>query len=94
MLQVYKIFHDEYDLDKSVFFKAPVDTRTRGHPYKIFKERVATSSRSHFFSSRVVELWNELPADVVTATSIDSFKEKLDRFWSSKDWLFDFESET
>ncbi len=94
MLQTYKILHDEYDLDKSIFFKPPTDARTRGHPFKIFKERVATSSRSNFFSNRVVELWNELPGDVVTAKDIDSFKEKLDRFWLSKDWLFDFESET
>ena len=49
MLQVYKICHNEYDLDQSEFFKDPVDARTGGHPYKIFKERVTTSARSHFF---------------------------------------------
>ncbi len=94
MIQTYKILHNEYDLDKTVFFKPPADARTRGHPHKIFKERVVTSTRSNFFTSRVVELWNELPVDVVTAANIDSFKENLDRFWSSKDWLYDFESET
>ncbi len=38
--------------------------------------------------------WNDLPAEVVTANNIDTFKERLDKFWTSKDWLYDFESET
>ncbi len=93
MLQTYKILHNEYDLDDSTFFKPPTDSRTRGPPYKIFKERVATSTRSNFFSNRVIELWNDLPVEVVTASTTNNFKERLDKFWFSKDWLFDFESD-
>ncbi len=94
MLQTYKILHNEYDLADTLFFNPPTDARTRGHPYKVFKERVSTSTRSNFFSSRIIDLWNDLPVEVVTATNIDNFKERLDTVWSRKDWLFDFESET
>ena len=93
MLQVYKILHHEYDLNSENFFKSPMDGRTRGHSYKVFKERAESAGRRNFFSFRVTELWNELPEEVVAAPNIDTFKERLDNFWSNKDWLYNYEAE-
>ena len=93
MLQAFKILRREYHLDEGLFFKTPTDGRTRGHSYKVFKERAVSSLRRNFFSCRIVELWNELPETVVSAPNIDSFKERLDNFWLDKDWLYDFESD-
>ena len=93
MLQVYKILHHEYDLSSEKFFKSPNDGRTRGHSYKVFKERAESAIRRNFFSFRVTELWNELPEEVVVAPNIDTFKERLDNFWSNKDWLYNYEAE-
>ncbi len=92
MLQTYKILHTKYDLQDGTFFQSASDARTRGHPYKVFKERAVSSTRRNFFSCRVTELWNELPEAVVTSPSIDTFKQRLDDFWSNRDWLYDFES--
>ena len=33
-----------------------------------------------FFSQRVVNLWNRLPATVVEASSVNSFKKRLDEW--------------
>ena len=33
------------------------------------------------FSQRVVQEWNKLPQDVVEATSVNQFKNRLDKFW-------------
>ena len=92
MVQVYKILHHEYDLNSEQFFTSPNDSRTRGHSYKVFKERAESSIRRNFFSLRVTELWNELPERVAAAPNIDTFKERLDDFWSKKDWLYNYES--
>ena len=35
--------------------------------------------RKHFFSQRVVSLWNSLPQSAVEAGSLDAFKRELDR---------------
>ena len=94
MIQTYKILHQEYDLDSSEMFKSPTDGRTRGHPYKLFKDRVTTSLRRRFFANRVIDLWNELPEEVVVSPNVDTFKERLDKYWSSKDWLYDYEADS
>jgi len=45
----------------------------RGHPYKLFKERSTNAVRKNFFSQRVVNAWNYLPADTVDFRSLRSF---------------------
>ena len=41
-------------------------------------------SRKYYFSSRVVTDWNALPENVVTAPSINTFKNRLDKFMEKK----------
>jgi len=37
--------------------------------------------RQHFFTNRIVNLWNSLPSSIVTAPTVASFKQQLDDFW-------------
>lgn len=66
---------------------------TRGHSRKLLKPSVRTSLRANFFSVRVVNSWNALPEEVVSAPSLNAFKNRLDKFWSkykytlSSDWF-------
>jgi hypothetical protein len=50
----------------------------RGHTIEIGKEQSSLDIRKYSFSQRVVNCWNILPQHVVDATSINSFKNKLD----------------
>ena len=54
-------------------------THTRGHHLKIDKKRVTHQARLRFFSQRVVNGWNSLPSEVVSANTIQAFKAKLDK---------------
>ena len=49
---------------------------------KIFKERSNTKLRQNHLLIRAVDAWNHLPENVVTAPSLDSFKNRLDSVWS------------
>ena len=40
-----------------------------------------TTVRQNFFSQRIVNEWNKLPQVVIEATSVNGFKNKLDRHW-------------
>ena len=54
--------------------------KTRGHCQKLVKKRSRLELRKKIFSQRVVNTWNRLPHTVVDAESVNSFKNKLDKF--------------
>ena len=83
MIYTYKIFTSVVDLDKDDFFETPVST-TRGHQYKILKKKANKTSRVNTFSNRIIDDWNSLPKQVVSAGSVNSFKNELDAHWSEE----------
>ena len=88
LIQVFKILKG-IDLvnagDKFLQLQAgPRRHRTRGHPLKLSKPRHRTHKRNMFFSSRVVDSWNNLPEDVVMSRTISTFKKKLDQHMSKQ----------
>ena len=84
MITMYNITHGHVGLDKGNFFGEPHNARTRGHPLKVAKPQASSRMRANHFSCRVVNDWNGLPADVVCAPSVNSFKERLDKHWTDK----------
>ncbi len=88
MIETYKIFHQIYDSDCSNLFRMKDSIssadETRGHSRKIFHERPHLNLHKHYFTNRVVALWNSQPAKIAEATSLNSFKKEFDsRFINS-----------
>ena len=83
VIQVYKIIHGIDRIEISMFFKLANDERTRGHRYKIVKQRCRTNKRKNFFSNRIVDTWNSLPPEIVESPNINTFKSRLNEFWKS-----------
>jgi len=46
-----------------------------------------------YFCTRIVNAWNSLQESVISARTTDSFKNKLDKFWSNQDIIYDYEAE-
>ena len=61
--------------------------RTRGDSLKLFLERVRTNVRKESFSLRIIRLFNDAPEVVVTAPGVNSFINRLDRHWSTEEFL-------
>ena len=53
----------------------------RGHELKLVKNRARLDIRQNSFAFRIVNDWNRLPSSVVTATSVPTFKHRLDNCW-------------
>jgi len=51
---------------------------TTSNKYKLHQSSVKYDLRKHFFTKRVVSLWNSLPNIVVDSESINCFKSRLD----------------
>ncbi len=74
MILVYTILEG---VQRQNFFQMADISRLRGHPLKLRKDRSRLNLLKVTFSQRVVNMWNDLPADVVTASSKKAFKNKL-----------------
>ena len=63
---------------------------TRGNNYKLQKCVCHYNLRKYPFCSRVVNVWNSLPNNVVEADTINIFKNRLDKHWLNQEVLFNF----
>ena len=50
---------------------------TRGHPFKLRVQHCRIDARKYFFSSHVITIWNQLPAEVFNAVTVTGFVAKL-----------------
>jgi len=81
MIEVFKILTGKYDT-----------CRTRGHNLKLVNYRCHYDLRKYFFCTRIINTWNSLLESVISASNTDSFKNKLDKFWSNQD-LYNYKAE-
>ena len=60
--------------DSEFFERAPLDSDTRGHRYKLAYSNVRINVRQRFFAARIIPVSNSLSPSVVEAESISCFK--------------------
>ena len=56
----------------------------RSHRFCIHQFPIKFDMRKFNFTNRVISVWNTLSDTVVSANTIDTFKARLDRFWSDQ----------
>ena len=76
---MFKYTHNIYNRSDSLLELA-TRTNTKGHSYKLKKERCNTILRQHFFTQRIMDRWNSLPAEVAKVPSLNAFKNRVDLF--------------
>ena len=94
MIEMFKLTHGLYDEDVVEGFLELQPSRSRGHPYSVYKRGFDKSLdlRMYSFKPRVTEQWNNLPKEVVMATNINTFKNRLDKIWSGSDVYYNHET--
>ena len=83
MIEVYKHFHTYDKISISSSFR-PQNRPSGTHDFQLHTLLPKDGTRgvqSNSFYYRVANTWNNLPKDVVTAPSINIFKNKLDDHW-------------
>ncbi len=61
----------------------PIHFGLRCHIFRIHHQQCKTRRRKHAFSVRLVQYWNKLPEEIVNASSMETFKFRLDARWQS-----------
>ena len=77
LIETYKIVYGIEDIRFDDFFRFAPHSGTRSNGLKLAVTLCKTDIRKHFFSNRVVSLWNAMPSYVVTAYSLSHFKRLL-----------------
>ena len=80
LCEVFKYTHSCYKNGMTDMFAFTDNPQLRGNPFKLKPlHQIKTTVRQHFFSERVINEWNALHRDVVSAPSVACFKERLKR---------------
>ena len=88
MIETFKILNGHLDKEASIKLERATDSR-RGNDFKLIKKRFNRDNRKYMFTNRIVNMWNSLPNVVVTANSVNSFKNALDRHWKDDPIKYD-----
>ena len=85
LIQTFRILKGFENVDREEFFELDSNGgySLRGHDLKLKVHRSRLQLRHSFFSQRVINTWNRLPASVVQAPTVNNFKKRLN------DWSID-----
>ena len=83
VIEVYKYLNGlNFFSNDGLLPLAPVSALRR-HDYKLLTRLCHTGLKLNSFTYRVVNLWNHLPDVVVNASSVNTFKGRLDDYWDN-----------
>jgi hypothetical protein len=78
LIQTYKTITRKDDLQPERFFKMAEYKSTRGHKYKLYRKQEGYM-KQRYYSGRVVDPWNNLNEETVSAESVTNFKIELEK---------------
>ena len=83
-IEVFKILNGYENIDYNIFFEIKESKITRGHNYTLVKKQSRLDVRKYSFSQRTINVWNNLSTDCVHASSVNMFKNKIDKYLLKK----------
>ena len=78
LIKTFKILKGLEGIPSNSLFELNTSV-TRGYSLKLNKPRSRLNIRYNNFSQRVINAWNRLPELVISSTTVNSFKNNLDR---------------
>ena len=93
VIETYQILTGKEKIESDQLVQKATTTELRGHSLKLYKKSSRLEFRKHSFSQRIVDHWNKLPDDVVSAATISTFTRRLD-IWMEQIWALKADSLT
>ena len=79
-IEVSKILNGYENIDYNIFFEIKQSKITRGHDFTLVKKQSRLDVRKFSFSQRTINLWNKLSTECVHTSSVNIFKNKIDKY--------------
>ena len=77
---MFKILNGYENIDSNIFFKLKESKINRSHNFTLLKKQSRLYVRKFPFSQRTINVWNKLSAECVHATSVNMFKNRIDKY--------------
>jgi len=90
MIQVYNTVSGKYTTNPTVDCNLSNVVSNRGNIYKMQLTHMHYNLGKHFFSIRIISVWNSLSNIIINVESTNIFKNRLDRFWANQEIKFDW----
>ena len=92
MIETFKILHGFYDTAVAPALPRPIcqESVTRGNNCKLVNSFSRHDERKYSFTHKIVNIWNSLQEHVVNSSSVNRFKNNLDKFWVSQEVYHNF----
>ena len=78
-------------MSQKVYLTYTVDqnTWTRGNDKKLKEKYSKLNILKFSFTSRIVDIWNSLPNEVITAKAVKKIEINLDKYWEAQEFKYD-----
>ncbi len=77
---MFKILNGYENIDYNIFLESKESKITRGHNFTLAKKQSRLDVRKFSFSQRTINVWNKLSSECVHASSVNMFKNRIDRY--------------
>ena len=77
---MFKILNGYENIDSNIFFEIKEGKRTRRHNFTLVKKQSRLDVRKFSLSQRTINVWNELSTECVHTSSVNMFKNKIDKY--------------
>ena len=78
LIETFKILKGITNVDYNNLFTLSTN-QTRNNGYKLELKRYNTTLCGNYFTYKIANTWNRLPADLVNSNTVEEFKRKLDK---------------
>ncbi|KAF2363399.1 hypothetical protein FHG87_005847 [Trinorchestia longiramus] len=81
LTEAFKYLNGLNNVTLEGLFERNGNVRTRNNCQKLLLGNFKTSQAMNFFPIKIAVTWNQLPENIVSAGTVSTFKNHLDKFW-------------
>ncbi|KAF2347434.1 Reverse transcriptase RNA-dependent DNA polymerase [Trinorchestia longiramus] len=81
LIQTFKYLNGLNNVTLEGLFERDGNVRTRNNGQKLLLRNFKTSQAMNFSPVKIAATWNQLPENIVSAGTVNTFKNRLDIFW-------------
>ena len=82
LIEVFQYLSEFTTASARGLFDYYLNDRTRNNGVKLIVKHFNTSVAQHFYPIKITSTWNALPSEAVSSSTVNFFKNSLDKHWA------------